>query len=361
MTILTTALVALGLSTITLIVGKASEYAKVLDQLNYELKLKTFKLSVSGLKIVLDFWLDNPTDSTIKVSYPLVLLLYDGEFLAQNTVNNKIYKLKPKSQLTVPNITFNFGLLTVGRLLITNIVDITNAIINDSFKVYVEQLKKKIIYNVSLSVNNIPVNYKAIALGRMEMSAIERPIRSAPEFDKYFPLPQGKIETVLKNANVHQTVRMMYKVVKKDSHLLTKVTKALFSEEKTILQTCEKIFNFCFDHIKYGLEKGEQLKNPLVVYHYGQRLARAFYKKNGYYSKQHTADCDDLAMFIACILRNLNIRYSFRIASYETYSNYSHVYVIAFDQKGNSIIIDPVYHRFNAEKRTVKQLTFEKK
>ncbi len=360
MNLLAASVIPLVLSFATFAVGKASEYIQLIDKLNYELRLKSFKLNRQGLTISLDFWLDNPTDTSMKITYPLVVLHYNGEFLAQNSVTDTKYTLKPKSQLIIPNITFKFGLLTVAQLLITNIIDITDALVNNSFNQYVTKLKQSITYTASFEVNNKPLVYKATALGYVPLSAIDRPITPSPQYDHLFPLPNGNNEIVIDDANVFDTVRKMYEVVKQDNHLVKKATQKLFSNEKTVYKTSKKIFDFVFKHIKYNLERGEQLRNPAVTYHKGQRQARAFYQKYGYYHKEYSADCDDIAMLIASFLTILNIKFAFRITSYGYGEPFSHVYVIAFDEKGSPIIIDPVYHLFNAEKQFTKQITFDK-
>jgi len=357
MNLLAASAIPIILSFATYAVGKTSEYIQLIDKLNYELRLKSFKLSISnGLTISLDFWLDNPTDTTMKISYPLVILHYNGEFLAQNSVTDTKYTLKPKSQLIIPNITFKFGLLTVAQLLVTNILDITNAVTNGSFNQYITKLKQSLTYTANFEANGKPLVFKAVALGSVP-SAIDRPITASPQYDYLFPLPKGKTEIVIDDADVIDTVRKMYEVVKQDHHLVKKATQKLFSNEKTVYQTSKKIFDWVFKHIKYNLERGEQLRNPAVTYHKGQRLARKFYKENGYYHKEHSADCDDMAILIGSFLTNSNIKFAFRITAYG--GAFAHVYVIAFDEKGSPIIIDPVYHKFNAEKQYTKQITFD--
>lgn len=97
-----------------------------------------------------------------------------------------------------------------------------------------------------------------------------------------------------------------------------------------------------------------------MTYHLGQRLARKHHKEKGFYSKDFSADCDDISIFIASILKNLGIPYLFRIADYSG-DGYSHVYTLIPRNGMSPIIIDPVYHMFNAEKSFIKEKTYDMK
>lgn len=62
------------------------------------------------------------------------------------------------------------------------------------------------------------------------------------------------------------------------------------------------------------------------------------------------ADCKSLSLFTAGILYCLDIPFKFRYTNYTGGTTPRHVYVVAYDEKNNPIIIDAVYHTHNAEK-----------
>ena len=62
-------------------------------------------------------------------------------------------------------------------------------------------------------------------------------------------------------------------------------------------------------------------------------------------------DCKSFALFTSGLLANLEMPVAFRFASYNFFNETpSHVYVVTKDEKGNEIIIDGVYKKFNSEK-----------
>jgi len=356
---MTTAL-AIGLplitGAITLAIGKSAGYAQVIERLDYDFKVET-KLDIrnQNLNLKVDFWLYNPTDEKLTISYPFIMVYYDTMWVTQNQVNSDVFTLKPKSELTIPNITFDISFLKIISLIKTDL-----SVLLQNPTTYIERFTQKLTQTASFEVNGKPIVYKTSILGYAPLSAIDRPIKESRNLDYLFPKPIGKEEIVIGNASVKQTVAKMHEIVEQDYTLLTQATEKLFNINGSRIAISKNIFDFIFKHIKYNLEKGEQLRNPAVTYDLAQRKAREFYKQYGYYSQDYSADCDDIAIFVAAILKNLNIPYAFRIASYTASGAFSHVYVITFDEEGKEIIIDPVYHRFNAEKTPTKKTTYDK-
>ncbi len=341
-------------------------------KLDYDFRIKVFRVQGLSLRIVLDFILKNPTDRQLKISHPLIMLYYtepDGEenFLAQNNVYDKTYILRPYSDLAITNLDFNITLSDIVNILATSVDNSITELANQKrwlelakqLSASVDKIRQHIVYKAYFKVNGIEIKYESNleGLGYSPMSAIERPIKDGREFDKYFALPQGKRRIVIKDGEVDDTVEKMHEIVKSDAHLIKEFSK-LF-KAPTRYETAQKIYDWIYHYLKYNLEEGEQLKNPLVSYHLGQRLAREFYNKHGYYNPAYSVDCDDISIFVASILYNLGIPYAFRIASYNPARGYQHVYTITWDEAGNEIIIDPVYWQFNAEKPYIKQKTVQ--
>lgn len=111
----------------------------------------------------------------------------------------------------------------------------------------------------------------------------------------------------------------------------------------TLYQTCSNIHRFLKQEIKYSLDPmGEQLiKSP-------GRLWAENRKSSG---NPKGGDCKSFSLFTASCLRNLNIPYGYRFASYSSSPTPTHVYVFVPLQSGGEIIIDAVWDGpFNTQK-----------
>jgi hypothetical protein len=370
----------------TYLLAKGVSVSKAAEDIDYKLAVKNFRIHKVSLlpfavdtRFALDIKLTNPTTDNFKISHPDVIIKYNGQEIGRSTIKNKVYELNKRSEETIKDIEFSIDLSYLsnefsdilkqiksgweaGKGLVYNLNKA-----NETLSKYEDTILKHLTAKVNLIINRIPVSYEdtlaggrsfgKIALGYAPISAIDRTIKACPECDKYFPVPKGKKELMKRNADVFQTVSLMIDVVEQDHKLIREASHKIF-KKKTIEDTARFIFDWIFKHIKYDLEIGEQLRNPSTTYHLAQRLARKHYKEKGYYSKDLSADCDDISIFIASILRNLNIPYLFRIADY-TGSGYSHVYTLIPRKGKKPIIIDPVYHAFNSEKTYVNEKTFD--
>jgi hypothetical protein len=101
---------------------------------------------------------------------------------------------------------------------------------------------------------------------------------------------------------------------------------ALELQGDTIRETCYNIFQLLLLDITYKEDpKGEQLiKTP----------ARFLWDSEG--------DCKGYSLFMASCLCCLDIPCVLRFVSYDNTKEYTHVYVVAYDENGNEIKIDPV-------------------
>lgn len=92
----------------------------------------------------------------------------------------------------------------------------------------------------------------------------------------------------------------------------------------TVDERCEAIFSYLLDHVDYKLDdEGMQyVKSPA-------RLLR-----DGF------GDCKSLTMFIACCLHCMGIKHIIRFVNYDGGKQYTHVYPVAIDERGNEIVLD---------------------
>lgn len=92
----------------------------------------------------------------------------------------------------------------------------------------------------------------------------------------------------------------------------------------TVDERCEAVFSYLVEHVEYKLDDPgcQYIKSP----------ARLL--KDGY------GDCKSLTMFINCCLHCMGIEHIFRFVNYDGGRQYTHVYSVAIDERGNEIMLD---------------------
>lgn len=147
--------------------------------------------------------------------------------------------------------------------------------------------------------------------------------------------PDYKNTLLKKNGKTSDIVDAVMTVYKKDYEQVNDLAKTF--ETNNIEETCRNIFDYVVDHVQYREdESGVQwVKNPARLIAEG------------------TGDCKSMAIFSAACLRCLNIPHVFRFVSFNGNKEVTHVYVVAFDEQGKEIIIDPVVRpiQFNKEEK----------
>ncbi len=383
---LTPIIIAVVAGGVTYVLSKGVSISKAAEDIDYELSVKNMRIHKVSIvpftidtRFALDIKLINPTNEKFTISHPDIIIKYAGKEIGRSVISNKVYTLNKRSQTTIKDIQFQIDLAYLKSELADFIRTITQnweigkgfvaniSKANETLAKYQSEILKYLTAKTSLIINRMPISYEdtlagghslgKFVLGYAPISAIDREIIAAPKFDKYFPVPKGNKEIIKRNASTVETVGLMIDIVNKDHRLIKEAAYKIF-KRPTVEQTARHIFDWIYKYIKYDLEIGEQLRNPATTYHLGQRLARQHYADKGYYSKDYSADCDDISIFIASILKNLGIPYLFRIADY-TGRGYSHVYTLIPRNGKPPIIIDPVYHSYNAEKSYLKEKTFD--
>jgi hypothetical protein len=173
-------------------------------------------------------------------------------------------------------------------------------------------------------------------------SQYRRRIKDGSEYDHLFPTPQGKHITILKDAEVGDTVSLIKRTVPqtlKDTEKIASILKG-----KNLEETCSNIWHFVYNYIQYKRdEKGiEQVRRP----------ARTWWDRTS------GVDCDCYTEFISSILTNLGIPHKLRITKYNGKSYYQHIYpIVPYDGNVNKsltnrsdyIVIDCVKDAFDDE------------
>jgi hypothetical protein len=169
-----------------------------------------------------------------------------------------------------------------------------------------------------------------------------RPIRDGKQFEQFFGFPEEKDRVIIEDGEVDDTVELMKKVVWRYLKDTKKIAEYL--KGKTLLETCENIWNFLYNHVQYKLDKRglEQLRRPC----------------RSWAERSTGIDCDCFSIFVSSILTNLQIPHRFRITKYNE-DVFQHVYVIVPNEDNKSnIIIDCVLSQFNFEKPFTEKKDF---
>ncbi len=198
-------------------------------------------------------------------------------------------------------------------------------------------------------------------IGYSPLSAVNRTIKDGSRFDALFPKPDGKKTLLKKDGDVEETVQFMKQIVHDNNHQTKKLAAKLAVRRADgsldEYRSVQNLWNFVVTYIKYNIESGEQLRTPAKTWFDAQVMARQNPATN---NPLYSADCDCMSIFCGCVLLNWGIPFSFRITGYADVlgicRGFQHVYTIAHGKAGD-IICDPVYHKFNEEKRYEMQET----
>lgn len=179
----------------------------------------------------------------------------------------------------------------------------------------------------------------------------KRRIYEGREYYDMFPQPTGTDPIVNDNAEVHDTLHFVAKVVKETLRDTRKVARAL--KRSNILTTSRAVFDFFYKHYAYKLDKYgvEQVRRP----------ARAWR------DRKEGIDCDCFTTSVSSILTNLGIDHYLKIIAINGRPNFQHIYVIVPKFKGADInvrgqywVIDPVLNRFDEEAPNITKTDYLK-
>lgn len=169
-------------------------------------------------------------------------------------------------------------------------------------------------------------------------------IKSGQEYETYFSPPDYKNTRPVKNASVPVTLEYMAKIVGQTLHHTAKISRHPNLSGKNTRETLQKVYQFTNDHLQYEQDKPnvEQLRSP----------------RRSWADRISGVDCDCQSIFVSSILTNKRIPHLFRVASYESNGEFSHVYVVALDGN-NEVIMDTVMNAFNVEKKYTKKSDYK--
>lgn len=141
--------------------------------------------------------------------------------------------------------------------------------------------------------------------------------------------------------NMHTTgdiIKQMQSAHYDNSKYAEKIAR--YFQGTNVANTCSKIFNWIKNNVEYRIEPAHLQTTKSI-----QRLIA-----DGY------GDCKHYSGLFAAILSNLGIKHHYRFVSYTGSKIPTHVYVVAYDEKGRQIICDAVLPEFNTEKEYTNKI-----
>ncbi|WP_299432072.1 hypothetical protein [uncultured Aquimarina sp.] len=162
----------------------------------------------------------------------------------------------------------------------------------------------------------------------------KRHIHTTKSFDHLIPQSVQKDTVVVGSgkAKLEDTLQLMQLVVRETLQDTQKLAVKL--KGHNLLDTCNNIWNFLYQHIQYKIDKTgvEQVRRP----------------SRTWADRMTGVDCDCYTVFIGSILTNLGIPFKMRITKYGGKHHFQHVYPIVPTPNGH-ITIDCVADQFNYE------------
>lgn len=149
------------------------------------------------------------------------------------------------------------------------------------------------------------------------------------------PKPDGKNENIKSYGAdpVRDTVPLIQKLAQRQAWQGKKL--AAYLKGKTVAETVRNNWDFFIKYIQYKKDVAgkEQVRSLRRLVH----------------NASEGGDCDCFVNALAVLLLNQKIDFSFRIASYNGSTDYSHIYIVVPTTNGKYITLDPVVHQFNYE------------
>lgn len=149
--------------------------------------------------------------------------------------------------------------------------------------------------------------------------------------DQTIPPAQNKFIQIKKRYSTGDIVNEVLECYRQSSWQVKALAPYLKGDN--VKDTCKNIWNFLKENVKYKIdpEDVQWVKEPAKVW------------------QDKRCDCKSYSIFIASLLKGLDIKGCFRFVSYDKDPNPTHVYVVVRNQ-GEDIIIDDVMPAFNRQK-----------
>jgi len=168
------------------------------------------------------------------------------------------------------------------------------------------------------------------------VDASQRKVKPGTEYDRYFRKPSYNDKVRRKNATVDHSIDYIAERAKQVTDQVKRISELL--QGNGTRETCKKLFDFIMDYIAYERDAWgvEQVKDPVRLW------------------ADRKGDCDCYTLFMSAVLLSCGISHKLKVTGYTNESSLEHIYVVAFDEKGSEIAIDPVVGKFDYEHGPIK-------
>jgi uncharacterized protein YoxC len=188
------------------------------------------------------------------------------------------------------------------------------------------------------------------------MESKKRKIRSGREFDQLFPPPSEQDVTVIQQADVEDTLKLIRRTVPKSTWQTQGIARKL--KGRTLEETCSNIWHFVYNHIQYKRDKDgvEQVRSP----------------RRTWWERETGVDCDCYTEFISSILLNFGIPHKARITKYPKrypeVPRWQHIYPVVpkdgnlnrdFSDRSSYIVLDCVKDEFDNEQPFLERKDYD--
>lgn len=151
---------------------------------------------------------------------------------------------------------------------------------------------------------------------------------------RYIAPPDGWNKVMYQNGDVKDIIRVILQADGLSAKYTRELAKQLQQADE--YETMRAIWHFVKDNVRYTRDKAghEVVQLPGAMW------------------RGRKGDCKSFSIFIGSILKNLGVKYRYRVAFYDPANPDSgHIYPIATLSDGTEVVLDAVHNRFDEEVR----------
>lgn len=160
--------------------------------------------------------------------------------------------------------------------------------------------------------------------------------------DTTIPDPQNNVDVMHENGSTKDIISV---IMYADQHSAQYTKEFAQTFTGDVYDITDQLYHFVQNNITYKEDPpGVQwIKSPAQLW------------------SDKIGDCKSFSIFIGSVLKNLGIRFVYRFVSFTRTGDVSHVYIVAYDNDGNEIILDAVPPmQYNEEHPDIKKVIDKK-
>jgi hypothetical protein len=138
------------------LVYKGISYKETAENINVSLLgiPKIHSIDLSGMKISVDFKVDNPAKQQVRVKIPSIRLYYKGKNVASTAINDRLYTVEPVSSGKISGIKIEASYL--------NLLSAAPGMISDFASKGASSITDNLGFDVIAEVNGIPLKVQKL-------------------------------------------------------------------------------------------------------------------------------------------------------------------------------------------------------